>query len=87
MAFNKAFILLQMAALWFAALAVVFVAHLTPTLGGRLTYIVGGKPVYTREDYTFVGSLEYNGAHTCACVLISDNYALTAAHCATKKNM
>lgn len=46
-------------------------------LDGR---IVGGEPT-TIEKYPYQASLRYQSTHRCGAVIISENYALTAAHC------
>ena len=43
-------------------------------------FIVGGEEADVGE-FPWQGSLMYNGGHTCGCVLISPDWALTAAHC------
>ncbi|GLH05550.1 Trypsin-1 [Gryllus bimaculatus] len=61
-----------------------FGAHLRiarPRLDGR---IVGGDPVDIKEfPYQLV--FLYNGKHICGAAIISENYAITAAHCVDGK--
>lgn len=44
----------------------------------------GNAPV---GEYPWQGSLEYQGGHTCGCVLVSEFWALTAAHCVDGRNV
>lgn len=46
-------------------------------LDGR---IVGGEPT-SIEEYPYQASLRYQSSHRCGAVIISEYYALTAAHC------
>lgn len=51
-----------------------------PSLGRHLPYIIGGTEAEVGQ-WKWQGSLEYNRRHNCGCVLISVQWALTAAHC------
>ncbi len=60
---------------------VVLLVIVVATRGHRMPYIIGGDDVQVPGTYPWQGSLTFLGSHSCGCVLLTDQWVLTAGHC------
>jgi trypsin len=65
---------------------ILLISHFLVTSGTPFTHlhssdrIVGGNATNI-EDIPYIASLHFGGIHSCGCIILTNDYVLTAAHC------